>query len=202
MYSFIKGYIDSIDDNTVVLNCNDIGYEIFASSNTVAAVCNEDSIVKLYTYLKISEDEMSLYGFHTKDEKNLFLELISVSGVGCKLAISILSGISNNDLILAIINGDIKTMSKIKGVGKKTAERIIVELKDKLGAGMVTSSFDSGYSIENTLNAGSNLNDAVNILVSLGFSKTEANAAVIKASKMTDEIDKIVELALKNSMRL
>lgn len=196
MYAFIKGYIDKVLNNKLYIDCNMVGYELNVSNNTIGKLQDVKDVVKIYTYLNVREDEMTLYGFYNLEEKELFMYLTSVSGVGCKLALTILSGLSLNNLKLAISQGDIKSLSNIKGVGKKTAERIVVELKDKLSDSCEEISFTQDNSIMSD-----NHNDAINVLISLGFNKTEATAAVIRASKQTSDIDKIIELAIKNSIR-
>jgi Holliday junction DNA helicase RuvA len=194
MYAFIKGYVDGFEDGKLIIDCNGVGYDINVSTNTVMKLQGVKDIVKIYTHLNVREDEMSLYGFINKEEKELFELLITVSGIGCKASISILSGMSIEKLRIAIMSGDLKMLSTIKGVGKKTAERIVVELKDKIGS---FKSNDIEIPLNNSGN-GTDYNDAVEILVGLGFSKSEATVAVTKASTVTDNVDKIVELALKN----
>ena len=124
MYAFISGILEEKGNNFVVINANGVGYEIGVSSNTIDNLPAEGSEVKIYTYLAVREDAMQLYGFLTRDEKQLFLDLITVSGVGPKMAITILSSINVHDLSVALYNKDVSLISKIKGVGKNmTATR-------------------------------------------------------------------------------
>ena len=132
MISFLVGLIEEKRENTLILNVQGVGFELSVSSNTLGSLPMEGNNVKIFTYMAVREDDISLYGFSNMEEKALFMKLITVSGIGPKMAISILSGMSNPDLVLAIIKSDLKILSKIKGLGKKTAERICVELKDKL----------------------------------------------------------------------
>ncbi len=132
MISFLIGTIEEKKENLLVLNVQGVGFELAVSSNTLGTLPVEGDNVKVLTYMAVREDDISLYGFSTQEEKELFLKLITVSGIGPKMAISILSGMSISDLVLAIIKCDYKILSKIKGLGKKTAERLCVELKDKL----------------------------------------------------------------------
>ena len=148
----------------------------------------------------MSEDEMSLYGFCSKEEKAMFINLISVSGVGPKTALQILSGIDLQRLAIAIVNGDAKTLAKVKGLGKKTAERIILELKEKIAD--VSSGDDSegffGLLGGEDTSKDEVVNDAVLALVSLGISKTEAVKAVANARTKSDKLENIITLALRS----
>ena len=132
MYSFIAGKIDEKTDSSVIIDCNGVGYEIFVTTGTLSSIGGVGDFAKIHTYLLVREDAMQLFGFQTKNEKDIFLNLLSVSGVGAKTAISILSGISTSDLISAIAFGDPSPIAKIKGIGKKTAERIVLELKSSI----------------------------------------------------------------------
>lgn len=124
MYYSISGKVVFYEEGKVVLENNGIAYELGVSANTLAAFAKKGEVVTAYTYLKVAEDEMSLYGFYSKEEKAMFVNLISVSGVGPKTALQILSGIDLQSLAIAIVNGDAKTLAKVKGLGKKTAERL------------------------------------------------------------------------------
>ena len=175
MIGYIKGNLLYYTDNTVVIENNGIGYEVCCSSSAFEKVL-QDKRGALFTYTAVREDGIYLYGFINLEEKNMFLKLITVSGIGPKLAISILSGISLPSLALAIATSDVKTLSKIKGCGKKTAERIIVELREKISA--------EGSDVERLkeeLPATNEENDAVIALMSLGFNRKESVMAVKSA---------------------
>ena len=131
MIAYIKGKILSADDNVLVIENNGLGYEVVCSAAAKTRLLASGG-GEVYTYLSVREDGVSLFGFDSPAEKNMFLKLISVSGVGPKMGIGILSGISLNDLAIAIAASDIKTLSKIKGLGKKTAERIVLELREAI----------------------------------------------------------------------
>ena len=131
MIAYLKGKILERNENLIILEVNNVGYEINISLNTYLSLSNKNEC-ELYTYLQVKEDGISLFGFSTKGEKELFTNLITVNGVGPKMAITILSGASIADIITSIVSEDSKMLSKFKGVGKKTAERIILELKEKL----------------------------------------------------------------------
>lgn len=170
MISFLIGIIEEKQENMLVLNVNGVGYEINVSANTLSSLPMEGETVKILTYMAVREDGVYLFGFSSKEERELFFKLISVSGIGPKMAISILSGLSLSDLVMAIINQDHKLLSKIKGLGKKTAERICLELKDKLSI--------TGENIENASFGADYNEDAVQMatdtLISLGINKNDA----------------------------
>ena len=132
MINFVTGEIAAKNENSVVLDYNGMGFEIFVSTTSLVSMGQIGDNARLFTYMNVKEDEISLYGFLTLEEKNMFLKLITVSGVGPKMALGILSGLSLSDLAVAIKGEDIKLLSTIKGLGKKTAERLVLELKDKI----------------------------------------------------------------------
>ena len=171
MIAFLVGTIEEKMENLLVVDVNGVGYELCISNNTLCALPMEGETAKILTYLQVKEDGIALYGFATAEEKAMFLKLITVSGVGPKMAITILSGIKLSDLIVAIINEDANLLSKIKGLGKKTAERICLELKDKLSTTSI--SLGEASTLAETYNE-SALNDAVETLIALGVNKNEA----------------------------
>lgn len=173
MIAFLVGTIEQKYENTLIMDVNGVGYELFISNNTLVSLPFEGETTKVLTYLQVSENTgVCLYGFANEEEKNMFLKLITVSGVGPKMAITILSGMKLSDLIVAIANEDTALLSKIKGLGKKTAERVCLELKDKISAGTLPL-LDNSSDISTTYNE-SALNDAVETLISLGVNKNEA----------------------------
>lgn len=197
MYAFIYGKIDEKTDSTLVLDSNGVGYEIFVTTQTLSTIGGVGDYVKIYTYLYVREDAMCLFGFQSKKEKEVFLNLISVSSVGAKTAMSILSGISADDLITAIAFGDSSAIAKIKGIGKKTAERIILELKNSIGSqdiSMLTSS--SAVTINNA-----EFEDAVILLTTMGLGKVDALKLVNDVYSAGDKTEDIVAKALKNMNR-
>ena len=132
MFSYIIGTIEYKGDNLLILDNNNIGYEITISNNTLMSLPNLGESIKIHTYVHFKEDGVSIYGFENLDEKEMFLKLINISGVGPKAAIGILSGLTPSALSIAIMKQDDKSIASIKGIGKKTAERIVLELKDKV----------------------------------------------------------------------
>lgn len=193
MYSFISGIIDDKTENFVVINNNGIGYEIACSTNTISALPVTGEKATIYTYFYYSENSgVGLYGFLSKDEKRLFLQLISISGIGPKMAMTILSGMSTTDLNNAILSGDSTLLSKIKGLGKKTAERIILELRDKV------DQIDL-FNFTNKADVGNcNINEAVDVLVGMGLTKYDATKLVRSVVQASDTTEDIISKALKN----
>lgn len=189
MYSYISGKIVGKTANGIVVENNGIGYDIGVSGNTLYDV-DLGEIVKIYTYLYVREDEMSLYGFSREEEKRLFLRLIDISGIGPKMAMQILGGYDLKTLTVAIASGDVKTLCKIKGLGKKTAELIVLNLREV--AAEDVSGADAAVGI-----AGDDIADAVNALESLGIAKTDAVRAVSDAQKSVSGVENIIAYCLK-----
>ena len=174
MISFLVGTIEEKYENTLVLDVGGVGYELQISNSSLVALPDANETTKVYTYLHVKEDGIALYGFATVEEKAIFMKLITVSGVGPKMAISILSGMKLSDLIVAITREDVSLLSKIKGLGKKTAERVCLELKDKISAvGYGTDIFNYKENLDNFYDENA-LNDAVETLINLGVNKNEA----------------------------
>ena len=194
MIGFVNGILRFKGDGVVVIECGGIGYEIYVTNSAYCNLPNEDEQVKLYTWLLVREDEMTLFGFESMEEKSLFLQLISVSGVGAKTALQILSGIRQRDLVNAIISEDTSLIGKVKGIGKKTAERIVLELKDKLNPYEYVLPLMQAQN-EADPNA---LSDAVVVLTSLGINKHQATQLARKVASATDTAEEIVAKALKN----
>lgn len=193
MFAFISGRVVSITDTSITLENNGIGFELFVSSNTLAYAGIVGKSLQLYTYLNVKDDTFIMYGFSSKEEKSLFLKLITISGVGPKTALQMLSGLDINSLVLAIITGDVKTLSKTKGIGKKTAERIVLELRGQLGDFSESNVvINDGVLVNDSV-----VNDAVMALVALGINKTEAYKAVVKAKEKTDNLEEVITIALR-----
>lgn len=172
MIAFLVGTIEQKFENTLIMDVNGVGYELFISNNTLVSLPMEGETAKVLTYLQVSENTgVCLYGFANDEEKSMFLKLITVSGVGPKMAITILSGMKLSDLMIAIANEDTGMLSKIKGLGKKTAERVCLELKDKMSSGVLP--LIDGTEVAGSYNENA-LNDAVETLITLGVNKNEA----------------------------
>ena len=192
MYAFIAGKIAEITPAYAIIDNHGVGYFINITLNTFAAI-GEQTEVKLYTHLQVLEDALNLFGFYTSKERDMFELLISVSGVGCNTARLILSSLTVNELSTAIANEDIKTIQAVKGIGSKTAQRLIVDLKDKVRKTDYTEEIVE--SVDNTVK-----NEALSALVILGFSKNAASKALDKLLKQSP--DTPVEVLIREALKL
>ena len=199
MYSYIKGELAEINTDHIVIDVNGIGYMIYISSQALDYLPAIGETIKVHTYLYMREDALILYGFLTKDELEIFKLLITVSGIGPKGGLAILSTLSADDLRFAVLSGDSKAIAKAPGVGSKTAQRVIIDLKDKLS---LEDAFEKKLEHENEkINIASNSqvkNDAVMALNALGYSSSESLKAVSKV-EITEEMD--VEDVLKAALK-
>lgn len=199
MIGFVNGEIEYIYDDRVLVDCGFMGYNIFVPGN-VLDNCSIGDEVKLYTYLNVREDAMNLFGFLTMDELDVFKLLITVNGIGPKGALAILTIMTPNDLRFAVASEDVKLISKAPGVGSKTAQKVILELKDKLSiedALMGDGHIANEGKLE-SVGTTRNITDAVEVLIALGYSQSQSLKAV-KACDVTNDMDTedIVKLALK-----
>ena len=195
MIGYIKGRVISNNDNVILLENGGIGYEITCSVSAFSKMMQERE-GGIFTYLQVKEDGLSLYGFASLEEKKMFLKLISVSGVGAKMGITILSGMSLNDLALAIATSDVKSLSKIKGLGKKSAERIIVELRESMSA---VSEKSDDCPLLSSASVSSDGENAVMALMSLGYTRAVAVKAVNTAmSAGASVVEEIIAVALRS----
>lgn len=193
MIAFVRGQFVVKTPARIVVDVNGVGYDLQVSLNTYAFISNKDSGL-LFTYLHITENAHTLYGFAELAEKELFLQLISVSGVGATTARMMLSGMKPDEITRAIIQGNTKQLEGIKGIGKKSAERLIVELRDKLGKQAMNNPLAAG--MVQSVDA-----DAVNALVALGIGRPVAEQAVKKTMSSVPEdgsLEAIIKQALKN----
>jgi len=196
LFYYIKGNAVLKDINFTVIDVNGIGYKIYTSSESMSKI-NTDDTVCMYTHLYIRDDIMDIYGFYTKEELDVFLKLISINGVGPKAALSLLSVTTLEKFILAVLSGDVALLKKAQGIGAKTAQRVVLELKDKI------SSASGEYSVmaEDADSSESNVkNEAIQALIALGFSSDDAAKAVYKADDDLD-VEGVIKFALKNMDR-
>ncbi|MBQ1394151.1 MAG: Holliday junction branch migration protein RuvA [Lachnospiraceae bacterium] len=203
MISFIKGIIVDIDHDKVVIETNQIGYNVFVPTTYTSAVGRTGTEVKLFTYMSVKEDSISLFGFGSKEELDIFKKMITVSGIGPKGALAILSTLTVDKLKLAILSDDAKAIAKSPGIGAKTASKLILELKDKIHLGeLYTADHNDFVNISDESSDHSAKKDAVEALVALGYSPSESLNAVGKVTT-TEEFDvsTIIRLALKEMMR-
>ena len=182
MIAYLRGKVVALTEETVILDVNGVGYEAYCSGGAFRKIGNND-YAELYTYLQVKEDGMTLFGFADIKEKELFLKVISVSGVGPKLGIAILTGLSAEEFLLAVQTADAKRLSTVKGLGKKTAEKIILELHGKISAAEVMSVNEEEKKIPETQSVKLSKadEDAVSALMGLGFTRNESAQAVKKA---------------------
>ncbi len=195
MYSYIIGTLAGLEEGKVILDNNGIGYELNVSSFTLSKVGSIGKQIKLFTHLGVSDDAMRLYGFISEEERAMFLKLITVSGIGPKVALQILSGMDVRTLALSIVNSDAKALARIKGIGKKTAERVIVELRERVESDAVESGEVLGVTAGDPVGQ-----EAAAVLASLGLSRAEAAAAVNKvlAAGKARKLEEVITLALRS----
>lgn len=194
MINYIKGKLVYKDATYAVIDVNGVGYHINISLGTYSSIKDQEDC-KLYTYLHVKEDAHTLYGFSTEDEKTLFLNLISISGVGPSTALMVQSSLSAEELQQAIVNEDVKTIQGVKGIGAKTAQRIILELKDKLAKLGIYPSDISISQSGNTLRQ-----EALSALITLGFNKLAAEKTIDKILKNSGNqitLEGLIKQALK-----
>lgn len=201
MISFIKGYVAETTENSVILETDSIGYEIFMTGTAIEKTSRMQDKIKIYTYFHVREDTMQLYGFLSRDDLEMFRLLLNVNGIGPKAAMGVLAAITADELRFAVLSDDVKTISRAPGIGKKTAQKLILELKDKL---KLEDAFEKklDHQEENLSLADTSLRDsrqeAVEALTALGYSSTNALRAVRQVSEETgDDVEAILKAALK-----
>ena len=204
MIQFVRGILDTVSENQIVVENQGIGWGILVPLSVVSAVPQTGNEVKIYTYMHVREDAMQLFGFLTKDELAMFQLLITVSGIGPKGALGILSVMDADALRFAILADDAKSISKAPGIGVKTAGRLILELRDKVDfEEAIEGALDRGeMNAAGRSSAGENgaaANEAIQALVALGYSSAEAVKAVKKVAAAPDQtVEDILKAALKN----
>ena len=203
MIAFVKGRLDTVCEDRIIMENQGIGYEILVPGSVLSSLPPTGQEMKIYTYTYVREDALQLYGFLTRDELNMFRLLITVSGIGPKGALGILSVMDVDTLRFAILAGDSKAIAKAPGIGAKTAAKLILELKDKCS---VEDMLDSGEKrqsggVDTGAVGGTNAaqGEAIEALVALGYSPTEATAAVRKTEVTEDmTVEDVLKLSLKN----
>lgn len=197
MYSYIKGELVEILDDVIVVEAGQIGYNIHIPASMIDNFTGTGQEVKIYTYLQVKEDDMQLYGFLTRDDLNIFKLLLGVNGIGPKGALAVLSVMTPDDLRFAVLGEDAKSIAKAPGIGNKTAQRVILELKDKISLedtfAAKTEHIAEQQSITSTVK-----NEAVQALTALGYSSSEALKA-INGVELTEDIT--VEEVLKQALK-
>ena len=199
MIGYLKGKVLYSEEGTVLLEVNGVGYELVCSGALFAKLVT-DGEGEAYTCLQVREDGVSLFGFVSPEEKRMFLKLVSVSGVGPKMGIAVLSAMNINDLAVAIATSDLKMLSSVKGLGKKTAERIVLELREKVSAAELTApAKGKGAAQAPAVKLTDKEEDAVVGLMSLGYTRAESSRAVKAAMERgADTLEEIVMAALRS----
>ncbi len=200
MIGFIRGILDEVDEQCILVDCNGVGYRIFVPGSAFAGSVPIGEEVKIYTHLSVREDAMQLFGFLTRDDLQMFRLLLNVSGIGPKGALGVLSALTADELRFAVLADDAKAISKAPGIGKKTAQKLILELKDKLD---LQEAFEQKLAHEaareeTVLAYGNSIQEAVEALSALGYSATEALRVVKRVEGAQDmNVEELLKAALK-----
>lgn len=176
MFAYIKGILEIKESNYIVIDINGLGYKVFMSQNNIDNIGNIGDSVKVYTYVRVREDDISIYGFITQEQLKMFELLISVSGVGAKSALVMISCIEPSEFAIAVISGNVKVLTKVPGIGNKSAQRIILELKDKLKEEQLENETSNNLKLKEKDNS-ENINEAISGLMVLGYSKRDIEKA-------------------------
>lgn len=195
MYAYIEGIVAEKGGNELVIEAGGVGYSLQCSVNTLAAAPPKGDSMKCHTYLSVREDAMELFGFATKAEKAMFLRLCSVSGIGPRTALGVLGSMPLTDLNLAIVMGDTTALSRAPGIGKKTAQRIALELKDKVSEEDFAQS--AAMPVSGEMPKESGISEAMQALQALGYTAVEATKALQAVRGQTDKPDELIKLALR-----
>ncbi len=194
MFAYVKGTLEMKLNDSVVIEANGVGYKIFMAQNAIDKVGNIGDIVKVHTHYHVREDNISLYGFLTSEELNMFELLISVSGIGAKSALTILANIEPHNFALAIITNNEARLTKIPGLGKKTVARMIIELKDKIKKVEIEESTDT--EVQSTMQIDENIQEAISALQVLGYNKKEIEKAFEKENLSNLSVEDIIRRGL------
>lgn len=201
MFAYIKGMLEYKHNDYIVVEASGIGYKIYTSLSTIQNIEPIGKEVKVYTYLYVREDVMSLYGFLTQEELGMFELLLGVSGVGPKAALSVISSMSPSKFGLAVITDDFKSLTKAQGVGSKMAQRIILELKDKIKKMELIGNYSDKDETVNEKENNSRFSEAISALVVLGYTASEASKAVAAVYKEDMDLESVIKNALKTLAR-
>ena len=194
MISYIKGSLESKNIDSVVIDVGGIGYKIYMSANSINKVGEIGNVVKIHTYMRVREDDISLYGFCTNEELKMFEQLLGVSGIGAKSALTILSNISPSSFALAIISGDVNSLKSLPGIGAKSAQRMILELKDKLKTQDAIET--EVVSIKNIVK-NDKAKDAIEALQVLGYARKDIEQVISKINTNELTVEEIIKQGLK-----
>ena len=198
MYAFVEGQVCEKGNGFLVLLAAGVGWQLNCSNNTLQAAPALGEKMRCYTVLSVRDDSMELFGFATKEEKQMFLQLTSVSGVGSKTALGLLGAMPLRDLNLAILLGDVAALSRAPGIGKKTAQRIALELKEKVTQADVSARADVGVPAGSAAVPADHVVEAIEALIALGYSSLEARNAVSAVKDQSDRAEELIRLALRS----
>lgn len=198
MYGHFKGIVESIFEDRIILDVNDIGYEIFMPESEIISIKDKKEKIKIYTYLNVREDEMKLFGFLSQNNLDFFKKLTSVSGVGPKMALGIISNIDPSEMCVAIATENILALKQIPGIGPKMAQKIIFELKDKVQKEDLQK---ASKSVGKTISKNKNIDEAITALEVLGYSKREIKEVVDKLNITDEKVEDIIRIILKEMQR-
>ncbi len=198
MYAFIEGEVCEKLSGTLVLLASGVGWQLNCSNNTLQAAPPLGEKMRCYTFLSVREDAMELFGFAPREDKEMFLQLTSVSGIGPKTALGVLGAMPLRDLNLAILLGDVNALSRAPGIGKKTAQRIALELKDKITQSDVSAAVPQQGAASAPALSPDAVAEAIEAMIALGYSSTEARNAVSQVRDQTDKPEELIRLALRS----
>lgn len=199
MFDYIKGTYMGLNKDYIIVENNNIGYKIYTSGSTIAKMPNVNEEIKIYIEQIVREDFIGLYGFSTEEEREMYKLLLTISGVGSKAALSLLSISNVTNLKFAILSGDYNTLTKAPGVGKKIAQRIVLELKDKIQKTASIEECDLEGSVALPNNTTNDYNEALEALISLGFTQKESEKA-LNAIDINQSLEEIIKNSLRHLM--
>ena len=197
MYAFIEGEVCEKLNGSLVLLAAGVGWQLNCSNNTLQAAPPLGEKMRCWTYLSVREDAMELFGFATREEKEMFLQLTSVSGIGPKTALCVLGAMPLRELNLAILLGDVNALSRAPGIGKKTAQRIALELKDKISQSDVSAAAVPAQGAAAPALSPDAVSEAIEAMIALGYSSTEARNAISQVRDQTNKPEELIRLALR-----
>ena len=195
MFSYIKANLEGKNIDNIIVDVGGMGFKIYMSANSINRIGETGNAVKVYTYMRVMEDDISLYGFCTSEELKMFEQLIGVSGVGAKLALSILSNITPSSFALAIISADTNTLKSLPGIGAKSAQRMILELKDKMKTQDAIAT--ESAPIYNDIVKNDKMRDAIEALQVLGYARKDIDLAVANIDASNMSVEDIIKQGLK-----